>query len=348
MPIEIDGKPVGEQTATFVVAELSCNHLKDYRLALKTIDAIRDAGADAVKLSTDLNDGGITINCDKPHFRIDQGTPWDGRTLYDLYEEAFTPWEWQPKLKRHAEANGLICFSTPTDRTAVDFLESIDMPAFKIASFEINDIPLIEYAASKRKPILISTGMATLGEIADAVSACHRQGNRQVALLKAVSAYPTPLSQVNLRTIPNLRETFGTVVGLSDHTLSIAVAVAAVALGARIIEKHFILDRKLGGPDAGFSIEPHEFKAMVQAIRETEQALGEISYRISAEAEKNRIFTRSLFAVQDIPKGGLLTLENIRSIRPGHGLPPKFLPQVLGRRARQKIERGTPLSWEIL
>ena len=348
MQIEIAGKPVGEQAPTFIVAELSCNHLKDYGLALKTIDAIREAGADAVKLSTDLNDGGITINCDKPHFRIDQGTLWDGRTLFDLYEEAFTPWDWQPKLKQHAEASGLICFSTPTDRTAVDFLESIDMPAFKIASFEINDIALIEYVASKRKPILISTGIATLGEIADAVDACHRQGNRQVALLKAVSAYPTPLNQVNLRTIPNLRETFETVVGLSDHTLSTAVAVAAVALGARIIEKHFILDRTWGGPDAGFSIEPREFKTMVQAIRETEQALGEVSYRISEEAEKNRLFTRSLFAVQDIRTGALFTRENIKSIRPGYGLPPKFLPHILGRRARQPIERGTPITWEIL
>ena len=348
MQIEIAGKPVGEQAPTFIVAELSCNHLKDYGLALKTIDAIREAGADAVKLSTDLNDGGITIKCDKPHFRIDQGTLWDGRTLFDLYEEAFTPWDWQPKLKQHAEASGLICFSTPTDRTAVDFLESIDMPAFKIASFEINDIALIEYVASKRKPILISTGIATLGEIADAVDACHRQGNRQVALLKAVSAYPTPLNQVNLRTIPNLRETFETVVGLSDHTLSTAVAVAAVALGARIIEKHFILDRTWGGPDAGFSIEPREFKTMVQAIRETEQALGEVSYRISEEAEKNRLFTRSLFAVQDIRTGALFTRENIKSIRPGYGLPPKFLPHILGRRARQPIERGTPITWEIL
>jgi pseudaminic acid synthase len=322
--------------------------LRDYDLARKTIDAIRESGADAVKLSTDLNDGGITINCDKPWFRIDQGTLWDGRSLYDLYEEAFTPWEWQPKLKRHAEANGIACFSTPTDPTAVDFLESIGVPAFKVASFEIRDIPLIEYIASKGKPVILSTGIASLVEIAEAVDACHRQGNRRVVLLKAVSAYPTPLDQINLRTIPNMREAFGTVVGLSDHTLSTAVAVAAVALGARLIEKHFILDRRMGGPDAAFSIEPQEFRAMADAIRETEQALGEVSYRVSPEAEKNRVFTRSLFAVKDIRPGELFTRENIKSIRPGHGLPPKLLTHILDRRARKAIQRGTPMTWEIL
>lgn len=348
MQIEIAGKTIGDRTPAFIVAELSCNHLQNYDLALRTIDAIRDAGADAVKLSTDLNDGGITIRCDKPAFRIDHGTPWDGRTLYDLYEEAFTPWEWQPKLKLHAEANGLVCFSTPTDPTAVNFLDSMGVPAYKLASFEIGDIPLIEYMAAKRKAILISTGIATLGEIADAVAACHRQGNRQVALLKAVSAYPTPLDQVNLRTIPNMRDTFGTVVGLSDHTLSISVAVAAVALGARVIEKHFILERAMGGPDAEFSIEPHEFRAMVLAIRETEQALGEITYRVSAEAEKNRLFTRSLFAVRDIAPGEPFSQDNVKSIRPGHGLSPCFLPHILGRLAARPIERGTPLTWDIV
>ena len=348
MSIEIAGKSLGDRFPTYLVAELSCNHLQNYDLALKTIDAIRESGADAVKLSTDLNDGGITIDCDKPCFRIDQGTLWDGRSLYDLYAEAFTPWDWQPKLKRHAEAIGLACFSTPTDRTAVDFLESIGVPAFKVASFEIGDIPLIEYIAAKGKPVILSTGIATLAEIAEAVDACHRQGNRQVALLKAVSAYPTPLVQVNLRTIPNMRDTFGTLVGLSDHTLSTSVAVAAVALGARIIEKHFILDRGMGGPDAQFSIEPHEFQAMARAIRETEQALGEIAYRVSPEAEKNRIFTRSLFAVRDIAPGEPFTNENVKSIRPGHGLPPRVLPHLLGRRAARAIERGTPMTWEIL
>jgi pseudaminic acid synthase len=348
MSIDIAGKIIGEGFPTYLVAELSCNHLRDYDLARKTIDAIRESGADAVKLSTDLNDGGITINCDRPCFRIEQGTLWDGRSLYDLYEEAFTPWEWQPKLKRQAEANGLACFSTPTDPTAVDFLESIGVPAFKVASFEIGDIPLIEYIAAKGKPVILSTGIATLSEIAEAVDACHRQGNRRVVLLKAVSAYPTPLDQINLRTIPNMRDTFGTVVGLSDHTLSISVAVAAVALGARVIEKHFILDRRMGGPDAAFSIEPQEFRAMAEAIRETEQALGEVSYSVSPDAEKNRIFTRSLFAVRDIAPGEPFTRENIRSIRPGHGLPPHVITTILGRRARMAIQRGTPLTWEIL
>ena len=335
------------ENKVFIVAELSANHNHNYDLAVQSIKAIKECGADAVKVQTYTADT-LTIDSDKDYFKIKQGTIWDGATLYQLYQTAYTPWEWQPKLKLLAEELGLIFFSTPFDKSSVDFLEDMNVPAFKIASFEIVDIPLIEYAASKGKPIIMSTGIATLSDIEEAVNACKRMGNDQIALLKCVSAYPTPLEDVNLRTIPNLADTFKTVVGLSDHTLGISVAIASVALGACIIEKHLTLDRKLGGPDAAFSLEPAEFKAMVKSVREAEKALGEVSYDLTEKMKKSREFSRSLFVVKDMRAGEVFTEENIRSIRPGYGLPPKYLKDVLGKRTTQDIKKGTPLSWELI
>jgi len=347
MTFRLADRKIGDGSPVFIIAELSANHLQKFDLAVETIKAMKEAGADAVKLQTYTPDT-ITIDSDNDYFQIKQGTLWDGTTLYKLYQEAYTPWEWQPKLKKIAEDLGLICFSSPFDKTAVDFLEGMDVPAYKVASFEITDIPLIEYIASKGKPVIISTGIAELSDIREAVDACRQMGNNQIALLKCTSAYPAPLEEVNLKTIPHLEETFQTVVGLSDHTLGISVPVAAVALGAKIIEKHFILNRKLGGPDAAFSLEPAEFKAMVTAVREVEKALGEVSYELTEKMKRSREFSRSLFAIKDIKAGEILTEENIRSIRPGFGLHPRHLKEIIGKKAKTFIRKGTPLSWELL
>ncbi|SFM88972.1 pseudaminic acid synthase [Methanolobus profundi] len=347
MEIKIGDRYVGERHPVFIIAEVSANHLQNFDLAVDTIKAIKDSGADAVKLQTYTPDT-ITINCDNDFFQIEHGTQWDGKTLYNLYEEAYTPWEWQPKLKKRAEELGLICFSSPFDATAVDFLENMEVPAYKIASFEITDIPLIEYVASKGKPVIISTGIATLSDIEEAIAACKRMGNEQIALLKCTSAYPAPLEELNLNTIPNIKETFKTVVGLSDHTLGISAPIAAVALGARIIEKHFILDRNMGGPDAAFSLDAQEFKNMVEAVRETEKALGQINYELTENAKKSRDFSRSLFVVKDIKAGENFTKDNVRSIRPGFGLHTRYLNEVLCRKARNDLKKGTPLSWDII
>lgn len=347
MEIDIANKKIGNNHPVFIIAELSANHQQKFDLAVDTIKAIKESGADAVKLQTYTPDT-ITIDCDNEYFQIKQGTIWDGKTLYQLYKKAYTPWEWQPKLKTIAEDLGLICFSTPFDKTAVDFLDGMDVPAYKIASFEITDIPLIEYIASKGKPVIVSTGIATLSDIEEAVNACRRMGNNQIAILKCTSAYPTPFEEMNLRTIPNLAETFKTIVGLSDHTLGITVPIAAVALGAKIVEKHFILDKNFGGPDALFSLEPDEFKAMVKAVRQTEKAVGNVSYELSQKVTQSREFSRSLFAVKDIKAGDKITVENIRSIRPAYGLHPKNLKDVLGKKARIDIKKGTPLRWEFL
>lgn len=331
----------------FIIAELSANHIQDFEIAAKTVEAAKQCGADAIKLQTYTADT-MTIDSNKDFFKINHGTLWDGKTLYALYQEAYTPWEWQPKLKRIAEDLGLVLFSSPFDKTAVDFLEKMNVPAYKVASFEITDIPLIEYIASKNKPVIISTGIAELADIEEALNACKRMGNDQIALLKCTSAYPAPLEEVNLRTIPDMIDKFKTVVGLSDHTLGISVPIAAVSLGAKIIEKHFILDRTLGGPDAAFSIEPDEFKTMVQAIRDVEKALGHVSYKPSERIAKNRVFARSLFVVEDINKEEVLTEKNIRSIRPGYGLAPKYLSQILGKHASRDLEKGTPLDWDMI
>lgn len=347
MQFEIANKPVGENNPAFIIAELSANHNQNFELALKSIEAIKECGADAVKLQTYTADT-ITIDCDNEHFQIKQGTIWDGTTLYKLYQQAFTPWEWQPKLKEYAQSLGLICFSSPFDKSAVDFLETLNVPAYKIASFEIVDIPLIEYTASKGKPIIISTGIATEDEIKEAVEACIKVGNNQIALLKCTSEYPAKIEDANLLSIPYLKEKYKTVVGLSDHTLGTTASITAVALGANIIEKHFILDRAIGGPDSSFSLEPTDFKQMVTAIRDAEKSLGKPSFDLTEKVKRSRNFSRSLFAVKDILKGEVLTEINVRSIRPANGLPPKELPNILGKIAASNISKGTPINWELI
>jgi len=345
--IEINGHKIGAGYPVYIVAEVSGNHRQQFDEAVRLVEAAKEAGADAVKLQTYTPDT-LTIQSDRPEFRIGGGTPWDGKTLYDLYGEAYTPWDWQPKLKKLANDLGLALFSTPFDKTAVDFLGRMDVPAYKVASFEIVDIPLIEYVASKGKPVIISTGMAELAEITEAVQAAHRGGAPQIALLKCTSAYPAPPEEMNLRTIPNMAEEFGVPVGISDHSLDMAVPVTAVALGACIIEKHFTLARGIPGPDSAFSLEPSEFKAMVNAIRVAEKALGEVRYGVSEREAGSRVFRRSLFIVKDMKAGEVFSEENLRSIRPGYGLPPSHLKEVLGRKAKRDIQPGTPLSWELV
>ena len=345
--IEIAGRKIGENYPVFIIAEMSANHLQDYDRAVEIIRKAKWAGADAIKLQTYTPDT-ITIDCDNEYFQIKQGTIWDGTTLYNLYEKAYTPWEWQPRLKKIAEEEGLICFSSPFDNTAVDFLEEIDVPAYKIASFEITDIPFIEYIASKGKPIIMSTGIATLADIEAAVNACKRMGNDQLALLKCTSAYPSPMEDINLKVIPNMKDTFGTIVGLSDHTLGHTVALGAVALGAKIVEKHFTLDRKDGGPDAKFSMEPDEFKEMVDRIRDLEKALGQVTYDLTEKQKNSREHSRSLFVVKDVKKEEVFTEENVRSIRPGFGLETRYIGDVLGKKARFDVEKGTPVEWGMV
>ena len=346
MKIKIKNKLIGEQEPCLIIAELSANHLQKFELAVDTIKAAKEAGADAIKLQTYTPDT-ITIDADSEYFKI-KGTIWNGKTYYGLYKEAYTPWEWHPKLKELAESLGLIFFSSPFDKTAVDFLEDLNVPAYKVASFEITDIPLIEYIASKGKPIIISTGIATLADIEEAVNACKRMGNAQIILLKCTSAYPAPIEEANLLTIPNMIDTFGTIVGLSDHTLGSSVAIASVALGAKVIEKHFILDRNLGGPDAVFSMEPEEFKEMVKSVRDVEKALGKVSYELSEKVEKSRVFARSLFVVKDLKEGEKLNENNVRSIRPGYGMHPKYLKEITGKKIRKDVKKGTPLSWDLI
>ena len=345
--ITISNRKIGSTESTFIIAELSANHLQNFDLAVDTIKAIKESGADAVKLQTYTPDT-ITIDSNNEYFQIKQDSMWDGKTLYQLYEEAYTPWEWQPKLKQIAEELGLICFSSPFDKASVDFLEEMNVPAYKVASFEITDIPLIEYIASKGKPVIISTGIATLADIEEAVNACKKMGNNQIALLKCTSAYPAPLEEVNLRTIPNMADTFNTIVGLSDHTLGISSSIASVALGVKIIEKHFILDRKLGGPDAAFSMEPDEFRSMVDAVRDVEKALGTVNYDLTEKTRKSREFSRSLFVVEDIKAGESLTEKNVRSIRPGFGLHPRYFNKIIGKKAINGINKGTPLNWDLI
>lgn len=333
---------------TLIIAELSCNHLQNFDLAVKTIEAMKASGVDVVKVQNDNPDGGITIDCDNEYFRIGGGTLWDGKTLYQLYQETYTPWEWLPKLQKVATDLGMDFFSTPSDMEGVDFLEKMEVPAYKIASFEITDLPLVRYTASKGKPIIISTGIAEESDILEAVNVCRQAGNNRIALLKCTSSYPAPIEEANLLTIPDMKHRFGVVVGLSDHSMGHTVAVAAVALGAKIVEKHFILERGLGGPDAAFSMEPQEFKLMVDAIRATEKALGSVKYDLSEQARANRHFARSLFIIEDIKAGEVLTKENLRSIRPGDGIAPKYLDSLLGRTVKCDLKKGTPMQWQYL
>jgi pseudaminic acid synthase len=345
--LKIGQRWVGPGEPCFVVAEVSANHNQRFQRAVEIIHAAKDAGADAIKLQTYTADT-LTIPCDKEWFQIGGNSLWAGTTLYELYQQAYTPWEWQPELQRVVSELGLELFSTPFDASAVDFLEAMDVPAHKVASFEIVDLPLLRKIASTRKPVIMSTGMATLGEIEEAVGTLRTYGTTELALLKCTSAYPASPREMNLATIPHLAAAFDVPVGLSDHTLGGAVAVAAVALGAAIVEKHVTVARSDGGPDAAFSMEPDEFARMVRDIRQAEQAIGSVSYARTPDEEKSLVFRRSLFVTQDVGAGDCFTPANVRSIRPGHGLPTRYLDQVLGKRAACDIPRGTPLCWEHL
>ena len=331
--------------STFIIAEMSANHNHNKQIALDTIKAAKEAGADAVKIQTYTADT-ITLNCENEYFQINQGTLWDGTTLYKLYQQAYTPWEWHQELFDYAKEIGIPMFSTPFDKTAVDFLEELNNPIIKIASFELVDIPLIEYAASKGRPMIMSTGIATLDEIQDAVDACRKVGNNDITLLKCTSSYPAPLSEANLMTIPDMAKRFDCKVGLSDHTTGNVCACTAVALGASVIEKHFIIDRSIGGPDSAFSMNKEEFTQMVKRIRQTEECLGTISYELSEKMKSNRKFARSLFACADIKKGEIFTEKNIRSVRPGDGCSPKYLPELLGKESDRDYKFGEPIVYK--
>lgn len=338
--MKIDTYDIHVNSSVFIIAELSANHNHDLELAIKTIKAAKRAGANAIKLQTYTADT-LTIDCHQEDFILRSGSIWDGRTYYDLYKEAYTPWEWHKTLFQVSNDEGLICFSSPFDKTAVDFLEELNAPAYKIASFEITDIPLIEYTASKGKPIILSTGIATDDDITLALDACKRMGNDQIALLKCTSSYPAPIEEANMVMIRDFQERFGIISGLSDHTMGSTVPVVATCFGAKIIEKHFILDRSIGGPDASFSMNEYEFSEMVKAVREAEKAIGVVDYALTPKQEAGKAFSRSLYVVQDIQEGELITEENVRSIRPGFGLHPKYYNSILGKKARMNLERGT-------
>lgn len=344
--IEINGRRIGRGCPVYIVAEMSGNHRQDFKEAVKILEAAKRAGADAIKLQTYTPDT-LTIDCENEYFQIN-GTLWEGKRLYELYSKTYTPWDWQPSLKKVANDLGLDLFSTPFDDTAVEFLEKMNVPAYKIASFEIIDLPLVRRVAQTDKPIIMSTGMATLEEVKEAVEAARNAGATQIALLKCTSAYPASPEEMNLRTIPHLEETFQVPVGISDHTLGAAVPIAAVALGACIVEKHFTLSRAVSGPDSAFSLEPQEFKTMVEGIRTTEKALGEVRFGMTQEEAKSRVFRRSLFVVKDIKAGEVFTEENVRSIRPGNGLHTRHLEEILNKRAACDIQYGTPLTWDMI
>jgi N-acetylneuraminate synthase len=344
---KINGRLIAPGRSVYIIAELSANHNQNFKQAIKIIRLAKKAGADAIKLQTYTPDT-ITIDCNNKYFRIGKGTIWQGRTLYDLYKDAYTPWEWQPKLKKVANDLGMDLFSSPFDFTAVDFLEKMNVPAYKIASFELVDIPLIKRAAKTGKPVILSTGMATLAEIKEAIYAAKKAGATQIALLKCTSAYPALPEEMNLCTIPDMVNKFGLPVGLSDHSLGFVAPVAAVALGACIVEKHFTLSRSINGPDSTFSLEPDEFKAMVSAIRTVEKSLGEVNYSAKGNEAASRVFRRSFFVVKDMRAGDTFTEENIRSIRPAQGLHTKYHDKIMGKKAKQNIKKGTPLKWHLI
>lgn len=331
----------------FIIAELSANHGGELEIALETIRAAKRAGADAIKLQTYTADT-ITLDVKSPLFKIKQGTHWDGQYLHDLYKEASLSWDWHKPLFDLAKKEGLVCFSSPFDKTAVDFLETLNVPAYKIASFEITDIPLIEYVASKGKPVIISTGIAAMEDIELALATCRAVGNNDITLLQCTSAYPAAPQDANLLTIPDIRQRFKVNAGLSDHTMGIEAPVVAVALGAKVIEKHFILNKSIGGPDAHFSLDEQEFKNMVDAVRTAELMLGKVSYEMDAKKLKSREFSRSLFIAEDVKKGEVLTEKNMRSVRPNYGMHPKFYKEMLGKKVNQDVSKGTPLTKELL
>ena len=336
-----------KNSGVFIIAELSANHNGSIETAIETIKAARRAGADAIKFQTYTADT-ITIDSHKEDFLLKGGTIWDGMTLYDLYKQAYTPWEWHEELFRCAKEEGLICFSSPFDKSAVDFLENLNVPAYKIASFEITDIPLIEYVASKGKPIILSTGIAGLEDIELALEACRRMGNEDIALLKCTSSYPAPIEEANMAMIADFRHRFNVVPGLSDHTLGSTVPIVATTMGAKIIEKHFILDRSIGGPDASFSMNEEEFTAMVKAVREAEKALGLVNYELTKKQIKGRDYSRSLYVVKDLKRGEIISEENVRSIRPGYGMHPKHFNEVLGMKVVKDVEKGNALTFDLV
>jgi len=344
--LQINQHSIGPGQPVYTVAEMSANHGRDFEQAVRILKAAKACGADAVKIQPYTPDT-ITIDCHNKYFAI-EGTIWSGRNLHDLYREAYTPWDWQPRLSRVASEIGLDLFSTPFDDTAVDFLEAMEVPCYKVASFEVGDLQLLRKIAATGKPVILSTGMATLAEIGEAVQTLRAAGQDQIALLKCTSAYPANPEEMNLRTIPHLAEAFQVPVGLSDHTLEVTVPIVAVALGACIIEKHLTLSRSIPGPDSAFSLEPHEFEAMVNAVRIGEKAVGRVRYGATASEKQSLVHRRSLFVIQDVKAGQELTAENVRSIRPGHGLHPRYLELVLGRKAARDIARGTPLTWDLV
>ena len=328
-----------EKDGTYIIAELSANHNGDLQNALDTIKVAKEIGANCIKLQTYTADT-LTLDSDKEDFIIKGGTLWDGKKLYDLYKEAYTPWEWHEELFTYAREIGIDIFSSPFDKTAVDFLEQFEPSAYKIASFEITDYELIRYTASKGRPMIISTGIATIDEIQDAVDICKSEGNEDIILLKCTSAYPAPLDEANLKTIPNIAEAFGVVSGFSDHTLGSTAPIVAVTLGAKVIEKHFVVDKSIGGADADFSMDKKEFSVMIKAIRDTEKLFGKVDYSMTEQKKKSRQFSRSLYVAKDIKKGEVFTQENIRSVRPGHGMHPKYLKDILGGVADRDYEFG--------
>lgn len=336
---------IDENSPVFIIAELSANHNGNIETAIETIRAAKRTGADAIKFQTYTPDT-MTIDVKSKDFLLSQGTIWDGRYLHDLYKDAYTPWEWHERMFEVAKEEGLIYFSSPFDATAVDFLEGLDVPAYKIASFEITDIPLIELVASKGKPVIISTGIAEEEDIRLALEACKRMGNDDIALLKCTSSYPAPVDEANMIMVKDLAKRFNVITGLSDHTMGSTVPIVATSLGAKIIEKHFILDRSVGGPDASFSMDESEFTEMVKAVRDAEKAIGRVDYSLTEKQKQGRNFSRSLYVVEDIKKGEKFSEKNVRSIRPGFGLHPKHYSSLLGKEAKTDLERGTALSSE--
>ena len=331
---------------TFIIAEMSANHNQQLSIALNTIRAAKKAGADAVKIQTYTADT-LTLNCNKPDFVLGEGL-WKGETFYSLYQKAYTPWEWHKEIFRVAKEEGITCFSTPFDKTAVDFLETLNNPIYKIASFEITDIPLIKYIASKHKPIILSTGIATEEDIRLALETIHSEGNQDITLLKCTSAYPAPIDDANLLTIPDMKLRFGVKVGVSDHTLGSIVPMTAVALGAEIIEKHFIIDHSIGGPDSEFSMDENEFAQMVRSVREVEKAIGHVSYPTDISTIKGRDYSRSLYVAENIRKGEIITEQNVRSVRPGFGAHPKYFPELIGKKVNRDLEKGTRFSLDFI
>ena len=338
---------INDQSKVFIIAELSANHNGDINIAIETVRAAKRAGADAVKLQTYTADT-LTINCKNDYFKINHGTAWDGEYLYDLYKRAYTPWEWHREIFRVANDENIICFSSPFDNTAVDLLEELKTPIYKIASFEIQDIPLISYAASKGKPMILSTGIAEIKDIELAIETCRKAGNNDITVLKCTSAYPADPRDANLLTIPDIKKRFEVKAGISDHTMGIEGPVVATALGATVIEKHFILNKSIGGADAHFSLDEKEFTEMVKAVRKAEERMGKVDYEMTEKKMKSRQFSRSLFIISDVKKGDVITKDNIRSIRPGFGMHPKYFSEIIGKRFNDKYKRGTPLSFNLI